>query len=265
MDSRMFELISNKPELVTEFPDWMLSKETETELLDTGGLAIVEIAGRDSYAAALEAIKLRDIKAYLPTIAYSGTQFGDWETSFKKAVLLKEKLSHAGIKVFDPLLIGDPKFWRLLCGRYAAHVSKQTGFHSSCLGCHLYFHGIRIPLAKMLNCNLIVAGERESHEGKVKINQLPIALDTYISFVKKFDIELLLPLRQISSNKVIEAILGEDWEEGTQQLQCVLSGNYEDPNGDPVYSEEPIKLFYEDYALPLAEDFVQAYLPNVIN
>lgn len=261
----MLELISSKPELVTEFPEWMLSKETKTELLNTDGLAIVEIAGRDSFAAILEALKLRDIKAYLPTIAYTGTQFGDWETPFNKAHQLKAKLSQTGVRVFDPLLIGDPTFWRLLCGRYAAHVSKQTGFHSSCLGCHLYFHGIRIPLAKMLNCNLIVAGERESHEGKVKINQLPIALDTYISFVKKFDIELLLPLRRISSNKEIEAILGEDWEEGTQQLQCVLSGNYQDPNGDPVYPEESIKLFYEDYALKLAEGIIQKYLLDMNN
>lgn len=263
MDSRILELITTKPELVTDLPEWMLPQETITELQNTEGLAILEIAGRDSFAAAIEAIKNTDIKVYLPTIAYTGTQFGDWEIPFNKTYELKTRLNQNGIQVFDPVLIGDPTFWRLLCGRYAAYISKDIGFHSSCLGCHLYLHGVRIPLAKMLNSTIIVAGERESHEGKVKINQLPIALDTYVQFANKFDIKLDLPLRKVSSNADIEAILGENWKEGTQQTQCVLSGNYQDPSGDPVYSEEAIQRFYQDHALKLAEGIVQKYIQKL--
>jgi hypothetical protein len=93
MDARIFEILRNKPELVTAFPRWMLSEALEKELRDTEGVAIIEIAGRDSIAAALEAASKRDFKAFLPTIAYTGTEFGDWETPFKKTDVLKEELS----------------------------------------------------------------------------------------------------------------------------------------------------------------------------
>jgi hypothetical protein len=51
MDARIFEILRNKPELVTAFPRWMLSEALEKELRDTEGVAIIEIAGRDSIAA----------------------------------------------------------------------------------------------------------------------------------------------------------------------------------------------------------------------
>ena len=81
--------------------------------------------------------------------------------------------------------------------------------------------------------------------------------------LKKYDIELRLPIRHVSSNAEIEVIVGEDWEEGDQQLRCVLSGNYQDPNGDALYSEDAIKLFYKDHALKLAEGIVERYLKSI--
>ncbi len=63
MNPRIFEIVSAKAELVDEFPRWMLSETTENELRSIEGLAIVEIAGRDSIAAALEATRKRDLKA----------------------------------------------------------------------------------------------------------------------------------------------------------------------------------------------------------
>ncbi len=46
MDPRIYEIVSNKPELINNFPDWMLSEKQEHELKNTEGLAIAEIAGR---------------------------------------------------------------------------------------------------------------------------------------------------------------------------------------------------------------------------
>jgi hypothetical protein len=42
MDARIFEILRNKPELVTAFPRWMLSEALEKELRDTEGVAIIE-------------------------------------------------------------------------------------------------------------------------------------------------------------------------------------------------------------------------------
>jgi len=260
MNPRIFKIVSAKPELIVEFPSWMLSEATEKELRGTEGLALVEIAGRDSIAAALEATKMRNIKALLPTIAYTGTEFGDWEVPFKKTYVLKEELVKRGIKVFDTILLGAPTFWWLLCGRHITHIIKKFRFYSPCVGCHLYLHAIRIPLAKKIKCDVVIGGERELHEGKIKINQIGVALDTYISFAERFGIELLLPLRHMRSDKDIESIVGQYWEESTEQLECVLSKNYLDVDGSAVYSEDDIKRFFNEFAINEAESIVRKFL-----
>ena len=260
MDPRIFEIVSNKPELVDNFPDWMFSETTENELKSTEGLAIVEIAGRDSIAAALEAFKERDLKALLPTIAYTGTEFGSWEATFKKVDMLEKALSKKGVKVFDPILLGAPRFWWRLCGRYTTHLFKKFGFYSPCVGCHLYLHALRIPLAKKTGCGVMIGGERESHQGKIKINQIGVALDAYISFAEKFGIELFLPLRRVSSNKEIESIISRHGEESSEQLECVLSKNYLDTGGEVIYSESDIKRFFDEFAIKEAENMVKGFL-----
>ncbi|MBW2184676.1 MAG: hypothetical protein JRF49_12545 [Deltaproteobacteria bacterium] len=260
MDPRIFEIVSAKPELVDTFPRWMLSETTENELKNTEGLAIVEIAGRDSIAAALEAVKERDFKAFLPTIVYTGTEFGSWKVTFKKVDMLREVLSKRGVKIFDPIVLGAPRFWWRLCGRYITHLFESFGFYSPCVGCHLYLHAIRIPLARKIECGVMIAGERESHEGKIKINQIGVALDAYISFAEKFGVELFLPLRQVSKSKDIESIISQHWEESGEQLECVLSKNYQDIGGNVVYSEGDIRRFFDEFALKEAEDTIKKFL-----
>jgi len=260
MDPRIFEIVSAKAELVDEFPRWMLSETAENELRSIEGLAIVEIAGRDSIAAALEATRKRDLQALLPTIAYTGTEFGNWEVPFKKVYMLKEELSEKGAKVFDPVLLGAPRFWWRLCGRYVTHLFERFGFYSPCVGCHLYLHALRIPLARKIDCSVVIGGEREFHEERIKINQIGVALDVYISFVEKFGIELLLPLRHVRKSRDIESIISKRWEEGAEQLGCVLSKNYLDIDGSVVYSESDIKRFFNEFAIKEAEDVVEGFL-----
>lgn len=260
MDSRIFEIVSAKPELVDEFPSWMLSENIENELRRTKGLAIVEIAGRDSIAAALEATRKRDVKALLPTIAYTGTEFGNWDVPFKKAYMLKEELSKKDVKVFDPVLLGAPRFWWRLCGRYATHLFQRFGFYSPCVGCHLYLHALRIPLARKIDCGVVIGGEREFHEDRIKINQIGVALDAYVSFAEKFGIELLLPMRHVRESRDIESIIGKSWEEGAEQLECVLSKNYLDIDGRVVCSENDIKRFFDEFAQKEAEKVVEGFL-----
>ena len=260
MDPRVYEIVSNKPELINNFPKWMLSEEGESELKNTEGLAIAEIAGRDSIAAVLEATRKRDFKAILPTIAYTGTEFGDWTIPFYKTELLKTELIERGIKVFDPILLGAPGLWWRLCGRYVTYLFKEFGFYSPCVGCHLYLHIIRIPLAKKIGCSVVIGGERESHEGKTKINQIRVALEAYISLARKFDIELFLPIRTIDRNRDIEQIIKQSWEEGAEQLGCVLSKNYQDKEGNVFYEERDIAQFFSEFALREAEAALQDYL-----
>jgi hypothetical protein len=258
--ARVLALLSQKPELVTTFPDWLFPPTAIDALKKMEGVALAEIAGRDSVAAVLAAVEERPITGVLPTVAYTGTEFGEWERTFATYRFVAERLRGHGIQVFDPLFLGAPRFWWLLCGRYIFTLFRRFGFYTPCLGCHLYLHALRIPLARLIGAPYIIAGERERHDGRIKINQVAPALDAYSTFVKTFSVELLLPLRSIHSGEEIERIIGQQWEEGGGQLECVLSKNYQDMDGFVDYDEAAIRRFFEEFAFPLAETVVRAYL-----
>jgi hypothetical protein len=256
----LLALLSQKPELVISFPDWLLSPTVIDALRETEGVALAEIAGRDSVAAVLAAVEEHPIKSVLPTIAYTGTEFGDWEEAVATSRFVAERLRGHGITVFDPVFLGSPRFWWLLCGRYISTLFRRFGFYTPCLGCHLYLHALRIPLARLTGALYIMSGERERHDGRVKVNQVASALDAYAVFVRRYGVELLLPLRSIHSGEEIERIIGQKWKEGGGQLECVLSKNYQDTDGFVPYDEVAIRRFFEEFAFPLAEGVVRAYL-----
>jgi len=259
VDKRLLEILTNKPVIVFDLPDWMLPASTIKEIKDTGNTAIAEIAGRDSIAAAIRACEMLPIKAIVPTIVYTSTEFGDWEILSNKITFLKERFNRYGLKVFDPVFLGDPKLWNVLCGRLAAHLFRIFGFYTPCAGCHLYIHAIRVPLAKMLNCTMVIGGERESHDGKIKLNQVNIALDSYTKLLEKFHVELILPLRPIDSGQTIAAIIGGGYEDG-RQLECVMSKNYQEIDGTVSYDYMALKRFFDEFALKIAERAVRSYL-----
>jgi hypothetical protein len=263
IDKRLLEIFANKPDLIVDFPNWMLPQSTVHEIKRTENVAIAEIAGRDSIAAAIRACEMRVIKAIIPTIAYTGTEYGNWVTPLEKIKILRDRLQSSNIKVFDPIVIGSPKFWWALCGRYSIHLSKRFNFYSQCVGCHLYLHAIRIPLAKILQVNLVIGGERELHDGKIKINQIKPVLDAYQNFLSKFNIELFLPLRHIGSGEEIESIIDGPWDEGQQQLECVLSKNYQDIDNSVVLNKDAIKRFLDEFALKKTEEAIKSCLDTI--
>jgi hypothetical protein len=262
LDPSYREILLDKPELATAFPPWMLPVETVERLRAAAEPAVVEVAGRDSLAAALRAAPEADHDLFLPAVAYTGTEFGEWRLPFEKIEYLKERLRGvgAGVEVLAPVVMGAPELWRLLCGRYVLAQYRRFGFYTPCIGCHVYLHALRVPLAKMTGCRVVVAGERESHGGVVKLNQIPTALDAYVELLARFDVELSLPLRHVSSGAEIGEIVGTDRRESEGQLGCVLSQNYRDADGAVPYDEEAVRRFLDEFALPLAERAVNAYL-----
>ncbi len=263
MERLMLDFMACRPELVTSFPGWMFPPEMEERLRGMENLAIAEVAGRDSVAAVIKAARLDPLHAVLPTIAYTGTEFGDWRVFLHQVDLMRDLLEPLGTKVLSPLLLGDPLFWRELCGSPALRCMQKYGFFSPCVGCHLYFHALRIPLALRLGVSKLIAGERESHDGKVKINQIAGVLDVFTRFAGAFGVSLLLPLREVASGAEVQEIVGWAHPEVTDQVQCVLSGNYRDERGDVPIESEAVVRFLEEFALPLAERRVRGYLEQI--
>lgn len=260
MDSRLVQILVEKPEIVNNIPSWMLSENSIRELRKVKGLAIAEIAGRDSIAAILRALDLFDIGAILPTAVYTGTEFGSYSPLMQNISSLKKRLKKRGMRVYDPVFLGSPKFWWVLCGRFGTLLFKRFGFYSACPGCHLYIHAMRIPLAKSLHSGMVISGERELHNHQTKLNQTDIALDAYTELLRRFDVELLLPLRHEASGDRIAEIIGQPWAEGRDQLYCVLSRNYTELDGSVTYDQKALKDFFEDFALKLAQEIIDTYL-----
>ena len=205
-------IFRDKPELIIDWPEWLLSERQIARYQAIEKLAIVEIAGRDSVAAAVRSVEEQQFTDLLPVYVYTGTESGEWAHIERAVDRLSRRLPEV---VVHPLLVmGSPGFWRAVNGGFISELFARYGFYSPCPGCHLYLHAARIPLAVKLGNIPIISGERESHSGLVKINQTAEALDFYLAFAGQFHISLLFPLRHVSSGDEIERILQTPWKRG---------------------------------------------------
>lgn len=263
MNPDMNQIFRDKPERIIGLlgEDMVLSKAKD--LVGNTDLAIVELAGRDSVAAALAAVEERGLGSLLPTYVYTGSEHGPFSWIEEALARLTSRLP-AGVNVLDPLIMGSPGFWGALNGGFMGELNRRYGFSPVCVGCHLYLHAARIPLARLLGVDgkgvPIISGERESHDNKIKLNQVAPALDAYAGLCSEFGVELIVPIRRVIDGSRIEKILGLAWPEGGEQLGCVLSGNYRDCDGQVDFKSKALKAFLTEFALPLARKVLDAYL-----
>ncbi|MFQ5795017.1 MAG: hypothetical protein ACE5JP_08210 [Candidatus Bipolaricaulia bacterium] len=250
---RLVERFAEQPEIT--IPEEIIDRAAQ--LREIPGLAIVEIAGRDSIAAAIKAFEEGHVNVLLPTVAYNGAQYGSLDTVEAAIEMLRDQIGAE--HVLEATVIGSPKFWLALNLRYQHLLYEQFGFFTSCVGCHLYIHAIRVPLARHIGCRVVISGEREIHQRGIKVNQRGIVLDHYAKLLAEFGIELLHPIRKIDAGDEIVRLLGRKWEGGKDQLHCVLSGSYRDPDGSVDYgpgrrfSDEKSARFLEEFGLPVAQ------------
>jgi hypothetical protein len=258
---KLSDIFRDKPELVVRFPDWMLS----TDRLETIGRmenpAIVEIAGRDSVAAAVQSVAESAFTDLIPVYAYTGTEYGNWTNVTQALERLAARLPET--RVHRLLVMGSPVFWRALNARFVDEWISRFQYYSPCPGCHLYLHAVRIPLAKLMGGIPIISGERESHSGVVKINQTAQAIDIYSDLARRFDVRLILPLRHVTRGEEIETILKMPWARDEEQLKCVFSGNYRRMNGSVGPSVADVKNYFTKFAIPVIDAAISAYMSGV--
>lgn len=224
------------------------------------GLAIGEVAGRDSAAAIIKVASFDSVSAVLPTLVYTATEYGSWTTAFENIKRLKGQIEKGYKKRFyDTIILGDAELWWALNGRFLSVLLDRFGFYSPCLGCHLYMHLVRVPLAKELNCTKIISGEKIKHDRRIKINQTGIVLDAYRKILDYSGIELLFPIRDLSCGSDIVALVGDNWAEGEKQLRCVFSGNYRRLDNEVVYEESKIKKYLDEYIIPVGKGVLGAW------
>ena len=257
-EERLAGVFRDKPEMVIDLPEWMLPADRADAYRNMGDLAVVEIAGRDSIAAAVRGVEAHGFGNLLPVYAYTGSEHGPWQSIARAVERLAERLPRVGI---HPLLvIGSPGFWRALNGRFVGDMIRLFGHYTPCTGCHLYLHAVRIPLARKIGNAPVIGGERKSHGGSIKVNQVEPALGFYARFLDSFGIRLHLPVADVADGAVIENILEMPWARGKEQPGCCLSGNYRTAAGDIPLETEDVMRYFTDFADPAARKIVSAYL-----
>ena len=158
-----------KRECVIDFPQWLLSPAQIRNYKGIPGLAIVEMAGRDSVAAAIRAAEEGEYTDFIPTYVYTGTEFGNWRSVSDAVDRLSKRLP--GIRVHELIVLGSARFWQALNGRFMSELISRYRFFTPCIGCHFYLHAARLPLSLLMGNVPVIAGEREMHDGAIKVNQ----------------------------------------------------------------------------------------------
>lgn len=220
-------------------------------------LAIAEIAGRDSVAAAVAATRERGFTRLLPTIALTGTETGDRDAP-QRAVETLARLLEGSCEVLQPVTLTEPDLWAAMNARFAEVLRERFGIYSPCLGCHLYLHLVRVPVSWEHGNAPVIAGERDSHDGRLKLSQLPEGIDASMRVLAHADIELIQPIRHASGSGV-SALVGGDWDQEGGQLGCVLSGNYLALDGSVTYDETGHRRYLSDFFEPVGRAVIDAW------
>lgn len=248
----------------------MIRENTSIEMLQQivegcpAGTIIGEFAGRDSVAAIMEALKGPEVTHVLPVVTFAPTEYGsEKELEVNHIRMIEQVQQRYGEKkkIYPLVYYSSLPLWRMLNGRFVTTLQEAFGFYTPCIGCHVYFHLARIPLAAKLG-GKIIAGERESHGGKIKVNQLDLCLNSYQRILKTLGIDLLLPIRFVESGEEVEKLIGWNWAAEEQQPVCLFSGNYRDSQGRAIYNLEKLNRFLSDFLEPLSIHLGKHYLEN---
>lgn len=220
-------------------------------------VAIVEIAGRDSVAAAVAAVRERGFRTLVPTIAFTGTETGDRQAPMRAVGALKALLGER-VDVHEPLALCDPALWSAMNSRPAAEIQRRFGVYSPCLACHLYLHLLRVPLAWSHGNAPIIAGERDTHDGRVKLSQTPAGMAAAERVLAQAGIQLLEPVRTMSGAEIAE-LTEAAWDEGQGQLGCQLSSNYVNFDGSITCDEAGYARYLAEYFEPVGRAVIDAW------
>jgi hypothetical protein len=247
MEERLRELLYRRDELV---PSGYKEKPGEE-------VVMAEIAGRDSIGAVVALARGGGLKRVLPTIVFTGTEYGDIESLAHNAGGLRHALKDLGVEVMETAVLGSPRWWNAVIGRVNSILTRRYGPWHICIGCHMYLHAVRVPLARKVGARKVVAGERLSHEGRIKVNQTQPAVEAYRRVLEEWGVELAMPLLKVREDAEILELTGE-WGEGTRQPQCALSGNYRDLMGEADVDEEGVRAYLHEYLIPVTSRILEA-------
>lgn len=213
---------------------------------------IAEIAGKDSIAAVLSFASDHSGVEIIPTIAITGTEYGDLSSYEKSINFLKYKSEKFQVTMADAVYIQDGELWNRMNARYQYCIYKKFFFYTPCITCHLYAHLLRIPICKKYKARGIITGERKSHSGKLKANQHERTIEVFDNIFQDMDIRFIRPLLEIRDTSMIDSLIDDaDIVRHANDVKCVMSGNLREFS---LEEEDHIALmdkYLEEYVFPV--------------
>ena len=184
---------------------------------------IAEIAGKDSISAIIQFNNITKTKySFIPSIVYTGTEFGRME-AYKESI---EFLKQSGIYLTQTHELHNEDLWNILNIKYQYLLNNKYGFFTPCIMCHFYTHLLRVPLYIDNNAVGIITGERLSHDGRIKLNQHKMVLDCFREMFSKHNINIVQPLLNISDTSLIDNNIGStSIKVKANDVKCILSNN----------------------------------------
>lgn len=219
-------------------------------------MAIAEIAGRDSIAAAVTAVREHGFEALLPTVGFTGTETGDI-TAPERAVEALRRILGRDCEVLAPVLLGDSTLWTAMNARFGRVLTERFGMWSPCLACHLYLHLLRVPVSWAHGNAPVIAGERDTHDGRLKLSQLAEGIDASVRVMRYADIDLMQPVRHASDADVAHVFDGR-FDLGPQ-LDCALAGNYLGLDGSVSYEPTAYSRYVREYLEPVGRAVIDTW------
>lgn len=245
------KIIAQKPDIFGNIPDTILSEEKTEELRKIPRLAIGEISGFKGLESTFFSLSKKRPDAFLPTISYTGTEYGEWK-DFKEILKYIKKTIEKNLRIYvaEPLLLGAPNFWWALNGRFANELQERFGFYCQCYGCRLYSFALRVPLSKRINAKFLIPSNIET-KNDYKIYNSPQAIKYYNSLMSSFGIELWYAhLSKFQNKEMTETFnLHEQQQENGDGLHCILEDNYRNLEGS-FRTPQNINRFFETFAIP---------------
>jgi hypothetical protein len=239
---------------------------------------LAEIAGKDSIAAILKATQNCHITNLIGVGVLHRSFFGNEDEPIEHFKHISTRKSSLKIEKTEFLYLDVRNLFDQLIIRPMAIIQKNFHYYSPCPACHLFFHMMRIPVARKLKIKTFITGERNYHGERKKLNQLPEVLSLYKSLLKKEGIELVQPLKDIKQDNEIFDILGSKWI-SAKPFKCSFSRNYYDENGDISFNLQNILRAISQFYYPLFaavitfiesnqfepdEQWIQATIKNII-
>ena len=253
--------VAEKPDTFVQSQKSILPSEQIEILKKIPRLAMGEIRGVESMGAVYAALDRKTVDAFLPTVVYTGTEYGEWKTFLKHLNTLKKKIEKTyQIYCLEPVFIGAPEFWGALNGRFMHELLKRFKFYSPCLGCRIYCYAVRIPLCKQLNCSVIISGGTPEDSTPVAINASQEVMYYCNTLLSNFGINLMYRIVEENKKDIIEqdAQVKQIGRRDTCSC-CLFKENFKMMRNDPKELHDNTKYF-EQFAIPAAAKIVSRVL-----